>query len=288
MSVQNGAPWGLARISHRRRLGLGTFTKYVHDEKAGEGVDVYVLDSGISTDHQEFEGRARWGTNVVDGEDDSDANGQGTHLAGIVAGRKYGVAKKATVIAVKVANASGTVEPKALVKGLEWTAEQAKASGRPSVALIGAALDKNADLDAAVNTAANQGLFVVVAAGDFAKDALDYSPAGATGAFTVAASTLGDERTYFSNHGPAVEVFAPGLNIASAYTGSVTEFCSLSGTAQAAAHVAGLGAYLLSTSGDVTPATVRDAITVLATPDCLVDVPPSTSNLLAFNNAPDS
>jgi len=286
---QKHAPWGLARISHRPKLTFGTFNRYDYEEKAGEGVDVYVLDSGVSEDHEDFEGRASWGTNATGDDENTDGNGLGTHLAGIVAGRKHGVAKKARVIAVKVAYANGEVDPKALIKGLEWTLEQAKASGRPSVALIGGAwMGKNADVDEAVDAAANGGLFVVVPAGDNNDDALTHSPSGASGAFTVGASTLADERWYGSGHGPGVNVFAPGENVLSTYIGSDRMTATLSGTAQAAAHVAGLAAYLLSTSTEVTPATVRDAITVLATRDALANIPDGTSNLLAFNNVSPS
>lgn len=283
---QKNTPWGLARISHRPKLTFGTFNRYDYEQKAGEGVDVYILDSGVSENHQDFEGRAIWGTNTTGDDENIDGNGLGTHLAGIVSGRKHGVAKRAKTIAVKVAYPNGEVDPKNLIKGLEWTVEQAKASGRPSVALIGGAwMGKNADVDEVINAAANGGLLVVVPAGDNDDDALQRSPSGASGAFTVGASTLNDERWYLSGYGPAVGIFAPGENILSTYIGDAQRTATLSGTAQAAAHVAGLAAYLLSTSAEVTPATVRDAITVLATRDALTDIPDGTSNLLAFNNA---
>jgi cerevisin len=63
---------------------------------------------------------------------------------------------------------------------------------------------------------------------------------------TVGASTLGDERAYFSNFGKCVDVFAPGLNILSTYRGSPTATSTLSGTSMASPHTAGLLAYLLS------------------------------------------
>ena len=84
------------------------------------------------------------------------------------------------------------------------------------------------------------------------RDACDYSPAASKNAITVAASTLGDERAYFSNYGTCVDVFAPGLNIVSTYTGSRTAIATLSGTSMAAPHVAGLIAYLLSIYPSVT------------------------------------
>jgi len=287
MTTQNDAPWNISRMCRPGSLTYATQKKYHYDASAGAGVDVYVLASGVSTEHADFEGRASWGTNVAGGEDE-DEHGLGTHLAGIVAGRKYGVAKRANIVAVKVADSSEAPEPKALLKGLTWTVEQAQASGRPSVVLIGTCGEKNADVDEAVRAAANEGLFIVVPAGHDNRDASGYSPAGSAGAFTVAGSTLTDKRWEVSNYGSAVDVFAPAVGILSAWKGSHRAVQTLSGTEQASAHVAGVAAYLLSTSTELTPATVGNAITSIATQDFLKDVPGGTKNLLAgtgYNSA---
>lgn len=84
------------------------------------------------------------------------------------------------------------------------------------------------------------------------KDACNYSPAAAEKAVTVGASTISDERAYFSNYGPCVDVFGPGLNILSTYIGSDSATASLSGTSMASPHVAGLMAYFLSIYGTPT------------------------------------
>ena len=99
--TEKNAPWGLARISHRNTLSFGTFNKYLYSAGGGEGVDVYVIDTGTNVDHVDFEGRASWGKTIPTGDADEDGNGHGTHCSGTVAGKKYGVAKKANVIAVK-------------------------------------------------------------------------------------------------------------------------------------------------------------------------------------------
>lgn len=283
INTQTGAPWGIARISYRPKPTSVTFERYVYDERAGEGVDIYVLDTGVHTAHLGFGGRARQGVNVTGGGND-DTVGHGTHLAGTAAGSKYGVAKNASVIAVKVTD-NMLANPGNIAEGLAWTTEQAQSSGRPSIALIGSCQSRNLALDEQVNDAARQGLFVVVPAGDDNKDALNYSPSGASGAFTVGASNIRDERAFWSNHGPGIDVFAPGFNIPSAFIGGPNTANIMSGTAQAAAHIAGLAAYLLSTTDGLTTTTVRDAITQLATRDLLTAVPTPTSNLLAFNNA---
>jgi len=105
---------------------------------------------------------------------------------------------------------------------------------------------KSLALDDAVNKAVESGMHFAVAAGNDNRDACSYSPAAAEKAITVGASTLGDERAYFSNFGECVDVFAPGLNILSTWIGTETAANTISGTSMASPHTAGLLAYLLS------------------------------------------
>lgn len=98
---------GLARISHRKKLSFSTFMKYEYDKNGGEGVNVYVVDTGVYINHTEFEGRAFWGKTIPKNDLDIDGNGHGTHCAGTIASRKYGVAKAATITAVKVLGTNG-------------------------------------------------------------------------------------------------------------------------------------------------------------------------------------
>ncbi|KAK0226602.1 peptidase S8/S53 domain-containing protein [Armillaria fumosa] len=261
LNVQKGAPWGLARISHRPKLTFGTFTKYEYDSNGGEGVDVYVIDTGINTHHVDFGGRALWGKTIPLNDVDEDGNGHGSHCAGTIAGKTYGVAKQANVIAVKVLGSNGSGSMSDVVGGVSWAAGEAlkkaavaeaeykatgKTSHKGSVANMSLGGGKSPALDTAVNKAVDAGLHFAVAAGNDNKDACNYSPASAEKAVTVGASTLSDDRAYFSNHGKCVDVFAPGLNIKSTYKGSSTAVATLSGTSMASPHVAGLLAYYLS------------------------------------------
>ncbi|OCF45887.1 cerevisin [Kwoniella heveanensis CBS 569] len=267
ITTERGAPWGLARISHREQLHLSTFTKYIYDSHGGEGVTAYVIDTGINIDHVEFEGRAKWGKTIPKNDIDKDGNGHGTHCAGTIASRKYGVAKAATVVAVKVLGTNGSGSMSDVVAGVLWAAEQAaaeKAAAEKELALTGKTKYKGSvanmslgggkakALDDAVNAAVDAGLHFAVAAGNDNKDACSYSPAAAEKAVTVGASTLGDERAYFSNHGKCVDIFAPGLNILSTWTGGNETFNTISGTSMASPHICGLLAYLLSIHGSET------------------------------------
>lgn len=183
--TQKGAPWGLARISHPNKLSFGNFNQYVYEPRGGEGVDVYVIDTGINTEHNEFEGRASWGKTIPEDEDE-DGNGHGTHCAGTIAGRKYGVAKAANVIAVKVLGTNGSGSMSDVVAGVSWASKQAQAkaiqaikefratgktSHRGSVANMSLGGGKSPALDRAVNNAVRNGMHFAVAAGNDNKDA---------------------------------------------------------------------------------------------------------------------
>ncbi|KAJ3814733.1 serine-type endopeptidase [Lentinula aff. lateritia] len=248
---QKTAPWGLARVSHRKKLTLGSFTKYDYVTYAGEGVDVYIIDTGIYVDHPEFNGRAHWGVTIPQNDVDEDANGHGTHCAGTVASEAYGVAKKAQVYAVKVLGSNGSGTMSDVIKGVEWATAAAKQKAQSgsskhkgSVANMSLGGGKSPTLDAVVNKATDSGLHFAVAAGNENRDACSSSPAAAEKAITVGASTIYDERAYFSNFGKCVDVFAPGLNIRSTWPNDETN--TISGTSMASPHTAGLLAYLLS------------------------------------------
>ncbi|GAA5977346.1 hypothetical protein JCM11641_000070 [Rhodosporidiobolus odoratus] len=255
--IEKGAPWGLARISHRNTLTFGTYNKFEYEHQAGEGVDAYVIDTGVNIKHVELEGRAKWGKTIPT-DPDQDLNGHGSHVAGTIASAKYGVAKKANIIAVKVLGAGGSGTMSDVVAGVAWAADSAaeaallKAQGKNknhkgSVANMSLGGGKSQALDDAVDAAVDDGLHFAVAAGNDNRDACAYSPAAAVGAITVGASTIADERAYFSNHGKCVDIFAPGLNILSIWNSGERSINTISGTSMASPHIAGLAAYMLGT-----------------------------------------
>jgi cerevisin len=305
--IEKNAPWGLARISHRDSLSFGTFNKYLYTADGGECVDAYVIDTGTNIEHVDFEGRAHWGKTIPKDDEDVDGNGHGTHCSGTVAGKKYGVAKKANVYAVKVLKSNGSGTMSDVVKGVEWAAiahskkvESVKADAKKgkkkcfkgSVANMSLGGGKSITLDLAVNAAVDAGLHFAVAAGNDNADSCNYSPAAAEKAVTVGASTLADERAYFSNFGKCNDIFAPGLNILSTWIGGKYATNTISGTSMASPHICGLLAYFLSLqpssdSGyavtDITPKKMKENMIAIATEGALTDVPSDTTNLLAWN-----
>jgi cerevisin len=306
--LEKNAPWGLARLSHRDSLGFGSFNKYLYSDGAGEGVDAYVIDTGTNIDHVDFEGRASWGKTIPVGDEDVDGNGHGTHCSGTIAGKKFGVAKKANVYAVKVLKSNGSGTMSDVVKGVEWAAtshtesmsaaKKGKKKGwKGSVANMSLGGGKSTTLDLAVNAAVDAGLHFAVAAGNDNADSCNYSPAAAKNAVTVGASTLADERAYFSNYGTCNDIFAPGLNILSTWVGSKYATNIISGTSMASPHICGLLAYMLSLQpskdsayavADITPKELKANIIGIATRNALTDVPDNTANILAWNGAGES
>ncbi|VBB80739.1 Putative oryzin precursor [Podospora comata] len=242
--TQLHAAWGLARISRRSTWNSG----YYYDNTAGQGIRVYVLDSGIRTTHVEFEGRAVWGANFITGSPNTDEYGHGTHVAGTIASKTYGVAKKATVVAVKVLDKNGSGTMSGLISGLNWVVNNAKARGIAKKAVINISLGGGytASVNAAVKGATDAGLTVVVSAGNSNANSANYSPASAPSAITVGAIDGTGYRAWFSNWGNLVDIFAPGVSVLSAYHTSNTATWYMDGTSMAAPHVAGLAAYFIA------------------------------------------
>ncbi|KAF9084974.1 serine protease [Mortierella sp. AM989] len=298
--TQKNAPWGLARISHRKTLNTKTISKYKHSPNGGDGVSVFVIDTGIKLSHEEFEGRASWGATFSEGSPDIDDHGHGTHCSGTIGGFNVGVAKKAHVIAVKVINEFGTGAVSDVAAGINFAYKQHLSlrdrkgdKYRGSVVSISLRFEESRTIDSAITRAASDGLHFAVAAGNDNWDACEFSPARVKAAVTVGASNVNDERAFFSNYGPCVDIFAPGVNVLSAGIGSNNHTVSGSGTSMATPHVAGLIAYHLSLAPErdsafnsgqpISPKEMKALLKETATRNVLEDVDPETPNLLLYN-----
>uniref|UniRef100_UPI00387FB270 Proteinase K n=2 Tax=Parengyodontium album TaxID=37998 RepID=UPI00387FB270 len=276
-AAQTNAPWGLARISS---TSPGTST-YYYDESAGQGSCVYVIDTGIEASHPEFEGRAQMVKTYY--YSSRDGNGHGTHCAGTVGSRTYGVAKKTQLFGVKVLDDNGSGQYSTIIAGMDFVASDKNNRNCPKGVV--ASLSLGGGYSSSVNSAAarlqSSGVMVAVAAGNNNADARNYSPASEPSVCTVGASDRYDRRSSFSNYGSVLDIFGPGTDILSTWIGGSTR--SISGTSMATPHVAGLAAYLM-TLGKTTAASACRYIADTANKGDLSNIPFGTVNLLAYNN----
>ncbi|WP_311764432.1 Ig-like domain-containing protein [Arthrobacter ipis] len=278
--TQQSATWGLDRVDQRALPLSGTYTS----ASTGAGVSAYVVDSGVLSAHTEFGGRVAPGWSAIsDGLGTGDCNGHGTHVAGTIAGKTYGVAKAATVVPVRVLDCNGSGFNSDVIAGLEWIAAHHQA-GTPAVANLSLGSTASAMVDAAVQGIINDGVTAVVAAGNSAVDACNSSPARVAGALTVAASDSADKQAAFSNYGTCVDLYAPGVGIKSASPASTTATALMSGTSMASPHVAGAAALVLSRSPGLVPADVASRLLSAATSNAVLGGTTGTPNRLLFSD----
>ncbi|KAI0481492.1 subtilisin-like protease PR1K [Xylaria cf. heliscus] len=276
-ATQSGADWGLARLSNTSPSS----STYTYDDSAGEGVCAYIVDTGIDVDHPDFEGRATFASNQVD-NDDTDGNGHGTHVAGTIGSKTYGVAKKVSLYAVKVLGADGSGTNSGVIAGMDFVVSDAPDRDCPKGVVVNLSL--GGGVSSAVNAAAanvvSAGHFMAVAAGNEAEDASNSSPASEPSVCTVGATDKTDALSYFSNFGKLVDILAPGSDIESTWPGGKTN--TISGTSMASPHVAGIGAYFLGL-GVSTPEDLCDYIASKAQTGAISGVPSGTTDGIIQN-----
>lgn len=279
--------WNLARISQAEPpLWCGWWMPSVKD-----AVHVYVVDSGIRGTHRAFEGRVQSDANFADDKSEAgDCAGHGTHVAGTVGGRTYGVAPGVILHSVRVLNCQGEASASEITAGIEWVLNHHE---KPAVMNLSLMFNVRVQaLEEAVQSAIRAGITTIVGAGNTGKpDSCEHSPAAVEDAIRVGASTLeatygNDSRYPGSSFGDCVDLYAPGDAILSAAHSSDTSEDVKIGTSMATAHVTGAAALYLSRRPDATPAQVKQALLETATqgviapqslkmtPNRLLHVPP--------------
>ncbi|KAL0088473.1 peptidase S8/S53 domain-containing protein [Phycomyces blakesleeanus] len=226
-SIQKQAPWGLARISHREELNNLTFDEYIYEKDGGKHVKIYILDTGIYDKHNDFEGRASFGVNLLNNSSSEGDNGHGTHSAEIIGGNIYGVAKKAKLVSVKTLDEDGTRTVSDAIAGIHWVLKRHtfdvqksllnKWRYKEAIIALNCVTTISFVFNQAVDEGTHYGISIVVPAGNSGNNACYYSPPSAVGAIKIGASTYYDTAAQFSNYGDCVDLYAPGQNILSAW-----------------------------------------------------------------------
>lgn len=277
-SLQPGVTWGIDRID-QRSIPLDTNYNF---NQTGEGVHAYIIDTGIRITHEDFGGRASADFDAFDdGQNGIDCNGHGTHVAGTVGSATFGVAKNVRLHAVRVLNCSASGSISSIVSGIDWVTRNHIS---PAVANISiGASGISGTLDTAVTNSIASGVTYVIAAGNSALDACNYSPARAPNAITVGASASADQRAPWSNFGPCVDIFAPGQTITSTSIASDTASTIMTGTSMSSPHVAGVIALYLETNPTASPAMATAALTNSATTGILSNIGLGSPNRLLYS-----
>lgn len=268
-ATQSNAQWHLDQID-------GAADSQYNYSKTGAGVRAYILDTGINPRHAEFAGRLGNGydafaatggsrpllslgpvgvgnagaansTNNTTSPDDAstapvDCHGHGTHVAGLVGGSTYGVAKAVKLHAVRVVGCNGSGSTTQVLSGLDWVVKQNLKPAVINMSLGGAA---STAVDNAVKAATDAGFIVVTAAGNNGGNACSYSPGRAPSAINVGAVDISRTIANYSNRGTCIDLFAPGSGITSAALGNNNETVARSGTSMASPIVAGVVAQML-------------------------------------------
>lgn len=280
--------WHLRRVTQRENDPSALFN-YTNPgscfKRNDTNINMYIIDTGIDVNHTQFEGRAEWLANFADDQDE-DCNSHGTHVAGIVGSKNYGVCVDAKLYAIKVLNCRGSGTLSSVIQGIAFAfeshAQSARQSKVKSVVNMSLGGGKSRAIDRAVQEVMSKDsdFYMVVAAGNENSDACDGSPSGSPYVLTVMASNKNDKRAYFSNWGKCADVYAPGVDIVSTVPGG--KFAKYSGTSMASPLTAGVLLHYLDMFDDMNMTQLVQKVVELSTKNVIEGQVDETSSDLVY------
>jgi subtilisin family serine protease len=304
VGTQTSAPWNLSMLDQQT---IPANTTFDYPGTAGEGVKVYVIDTGVQPNPVQFGSRLAQGWDFTQSGSTGDCNGHGTHVAGTIGSRDYGVAKNVTIVPMRAigrwtgTTCSGVGSNANVIGAIDKAIEDNPAGKRAVINMsLGSTSPSGQDsaMDSAVSRARADGIIVVVAAGNSADtiwpsgppdygdnqihgNACEYSPANSPGTITVGAVDRFGSEASFSNYGTCVDIFAPGVEIKSLNKSDVNGFTYLSGTSMASPHVAGAVALYIAEHPTATVPNIVDNVLAMSRTDAITMWPSGTVNNLA-------
>ena len=290
---QNQTPtpsWGIDRIDQREVVSTTAGYQGTYGYRsAGTGATIYIGDTGIYPS-ADLAGRISsvGYSGIADGNGPVDCNGHGTHVATTAAGTKYGIAKNATVVPVRILDCTGRGSYASVIAGLDWILSPLNTNSK-SQAVVNLSIGGSAStiLNDAILKLTNAGITVVAAAGNDNIDACKASPASAPTAITVGATTIADAKAYFSNWGSCVDINAPGVGITGGWIDSPENTRTISGTSMATPHVTGAVAVFLGLNPGASVAQVTAGLLAQSTLDAVTGNVASTPNRMLYVSPTD-
>jgi len=284
-----GVTWGIDRIDGTTGTN-GKYSAYAGSNE-GAGAHVYVADTGITTTHVDFEGRAIPAAEFLGGKGASgkkicsatdtncakDTHSHGTHCAGTIGSKTWGVAKKTKLYALKVLSPGGYMND--IIASVDWVVTSGQKPAIWSASLGGPGARPS--YEQAFKKAALKNVVISVAGGNSNSDACKFSPAFAPTAITAGSTTSADKRSHFSNYGKCIDIWAPGSSITStknANTGTKT----MSGTSMACPHVSGVMAMLLSDMAPPDYPTAEALMKSIGISGQISDIKPKSPDLMLY------